>query len=171
MDTVISELQLSKELQEIKNEVFENVPFTYEYDQVIILDSRSTPDWELKSKYLQKNLWQMGVFPESGMMPVDATALVGYTYPKESDLETGLFFTNRAVEKNIMVGLPGCGGYGANDRPYWGILVHKDSSIEICMSYGNHLCEPLSIPIGAANVETAQFVDSLLKYWAPVKSL
>lgn len=171
MSTVVTELPLDEELQEIKKEIFANIPFTYKYDQSIILDVENANDWESRSKDIQKNLWQMGVFPESGMIPVGATALVGYTYPKESDLETCLFFTNRTVRKNIMVGLPGCGGYGANDRPYWGILVHKDSRIDICMSYGNHLCEPLSIPLMQASAEMATFVDSLLKYWKPVKSL
>ena len=155
----------------IKANIYEKVPFTDSYDTHITIDELNTEDWNLKSLYIQQRLKDMGIFPEVGMMSVSDSALVGYTYPQASAFEAGLFFTNKIVEKNMMVGLPGCGGEGANDRPYFGILVYKAGEIELCLSYGNHVCKPLRVEIERIGEEEEMFIRTLLKCWEPVKSL
>jgi hypothetical protein len=156
----------------IQDSIYEKVPFTPQYDTHITIDESNTEEWGLKSMYIQRDLKNMGIFPEADLMESSDSALVGYTYPRASSLETGLFFTNRTVEKNMMVGLPGCGGEGANDRPYFGILVHKDNNMEVCISYGNHVCKPIRIPLkNTTDQETQSFVKTILGYWEPVKAL
>lgn len=156
----ISEIDFSS----IRDTIFEQIQGDTGFDIKHIKDTQD-PGWDEDSKKIQKRLFNAALLPMEMAANAEDTALVSYTYPKESELGSCLFFTNRTMDGHMLLGLPGSSTESLGDRPYWGIVVYKNGRVEMKVSYGNRLFKGITKELSELDQAEARFIIAILESW------
>jgi len=148
----------------IRDLIYEKIQGDRDFDIKHIRDMQDS-GWDEDNEKIQKSLFNAAFLPVEMAADAEDTALVSYTYPKERELGSCLFFTNRTMDGHMLLGLPGSATEELEDRPYWGIVVYKNGKIEMQISYGNGLLKGIKKELSTVNQAEARFIIAILESW------
>lgn len=155
----LSEISLSQK-------IYEQIPFCDRYDdaEVLDIDKETNPyDWRTKNSYLQSFLFNMGAI-SSSIFKAEESQLVGYTFPKESEMEAALLFTTREYSTKQVINALSEGI--VREIPYFGILLEKEGGIYLCLCIGVKDGYVSRISIDETTEEERNYINMLLRCWS-----